>query len=139
MTGLRRYAPMKASRGTVIPPNMKLQVFTRDGGCIGIARLPGSCAGSLEPDHVRASHGIGMKSVTCPCNLVSVCGAHHRYKTEHGREVRPIFLAYLALFEYTPHVEGHLDSEHTHVELIHGCSECEAIRRRAREAQALTW
>jgi hypothetical protein len=109
---LRRYAPMKPSRGTVIPTAMKLRVRLRDaqmtGGCVGFRRLPGECFGGLEEDHVRASHGTGMKSVTCDCNLVSTCSAHHRYKTEHGKEVRPIFLDYLAQFGYSPHVDGHV-------------------------------
>lgn len=93
---MRRYAPLKASRGTVIPPEVRLRVYARDRGCVGFARLPGPCAGALELDHVRASHGIGMKSDTDDANLVSLCGAHHKYKTEHGREARPVLLAYLA-------------------------------------------
>ena len=92
---LRRYAPLKQSRGTVIPPRMKLDVFERDAGCVGFGRLPGDCAGGLEPDHVRASHGTGMKSRTEPDNLVALCGSHHRWKTENGREARPLLLAYL--------------------------------------------
>jgi len=92
---LRRYTPMKPSRGTVIPTAMKLDVFERDAGCVGFGRLPGDCAGPLEPDHVRASHATGMKSRTKPDNLVALCGSHHRWKTEHGREARPLLLAYL--------------------------------------------
>ena len=87
---------MKPSRGTVVPTHMKLSVFLRDKGCVGRGRLPGECGGSLEPDHVRASHGMGMKSRTEPDNLVSLCGSHHRWKTEHGREARPVLLEYLA-------------------------------------------
>jgi hypothetical protein len=75
---------------------MRLRVLFRDMGCVGFERFPcGPCAGPLELDHVRASHGIGMKSATEDGNLVSLCGAHHRWKTEHGREARPILLAYL--------------------------------------------
>jgi len=92
---LRRYTPMKPSRGTVIPTAMKLDVFERDAGCVGFGRLPGDCAGPLEPDHVRASRATGMKSRTKPDNLVALCGSHHRWKTEHGREARPLLLAYL--------------------------------------------
>lgn len=92
---MRRYAPMKQSRGTVIPAELRLYVTLRDKGCVGYARLPGDCAGSLELDHVRASHGIGMKSRTERDNLVTLCGAHHRWKTSHGREARPLLLAYL--------------------------------------------
>lgn len=95
---LRRYAPMKQSRGTVIPPTMKVYVWTRDKGCVGFGRLPGDCAGPLEVDHVRASGAIGMKSRTELDNLVSLCGSHHRWKTEHGREARPLLLEYLSRF-----------------------------------------
>lgn len=109
---MRRYSEPRKSRGTVIPHSMRLAVLSRDGkatgGCVGFGRLPGDCLGGLEPDHVRASHGIGMKSVTCPCNLVSTCSGHHRYKTEHGKEARPVFLDYLATFGYSEHVDGHL-------------------------------
>ena len=40
-----------------------------------------------------------MKSETTAANLVSLCGDHHRWKTEHGREARPLLLAYLRKFE----------------------------------------
>lgn len=92
---MRRYSGLKASSGTRIPHLMRLEVLVRDNGCIGFERLPGDCAGGIELDHVRASGGIGMKSPTEPSNLVSLCGAHHRYKTEHGRAARPVLLAYL--------------------------------------------
>ena len=92
---LRRYAPMKPSRGTVIPPHVRLAVLQRDQGCVGFGRLPGDCGGGIELDHVRASHGMGMKSDTTADNLVSLCGQHHRYKTEHGREARPLLVEYL--------------------------------------------
>jgi hypothetical protein len=92
---LRRYAPLKPSRGTSIPPVLRIEVHHRDRGCVGYGRLPGDCWGALELDHVRASGGIGRKSRTAADNLVSLCGEHHRYKTAHGREVRPVLLDYL--------------------------------------------
>lgn len=93
---MRRYAPLKPSKGTVIPPELRIAVLHRDGGCIGAWRgFPGECQGPLEVDHVRASHGMGMKSETSLQNLVALCGAHHRYKTEHGRKARPLLLEYL--------------------------------------------
>lgn len=97
------------------------------GGCVGFSLLNGECAGGLELDHVRASHGVGLKSVTCDCNLVSLCGSHHRFKTEHGREVRPVLLAYLARFGYSEHADGHLD-DCGHVDPVFGCSACETRR-----------
>ncbi len=92
---LRRYAPMKPSRGTTIPPALRIEVLNRDQGCAGFGRLPGPCGSPLELDHVRASHGIGMKSETTAANLVTLCGEHHRWKTSNGREARPILIAYL--------------------------------------------
>lgn len=93
---MRRYAPMKASRGTIIPPDMRLRVLARDQGCVGFGRFPVECRGGLELDHVRASHGIGLKSETTDGNLVALCGECHRWKTENGRIARPILLGYLA-------------------------------------------
>jgi hypothetical protein len=86
---------MKQCRGTVIPPSMRKRVVARDMGCVGRDLLPGECAGPLELDHVRASHGMGMKSETVESNLVALCGVHHRWKTANGRDARPILLAYL--------------------------------------------
>lgn len=91
-----RRSPLKPSRGTVIPPDMRLRVLTRDNGCVGFRRLPGECAGGLELDHVRASHGMGMKSETTDANLVALCGEHHRWKTSNGRDARALLLDYLA-------------------------------------------
>lgn len=92
---MRRYAPITPSLGTVTPPALRIEVYERDRGCVGYGQLPGPCAGPVEADHVRASHAMGMKSRTARDNLVSLCGAHHRWKTNHGREARPILLAYL--------------------------------------------
>src|SRR5258706_10525770 len=101
---------MKPSRGTVIPGELRLAVYRRDQGCIGAKAFPGECAGGLEADHVRASHGMGMKSETTLENLVTLCGAHHRWKTEHGREARPILLAYLqAVSEPEQDHSAHVD------------------------------
>lgn len=93
---MRRYAPMKPSRGTVIPYALRSAVLARDDGCVGSrVRMHGECFGGLELDHVRAG-GMGMKSETSEANLVALCATHHREKTLNGREWRPILLAYLA-------------------------------------------
>ena len=93
---LRRYAPMKPSRGTVIPAGLRLDVLLRDLGCVGY-RLgwPGPHTSPIELDHVRASGGLGLKSSTTADNLVSLCGDCHRWKTSHGREARPQLVEYL--------------------------------------------
>jgi hypothetical protein len=105
---LRRYTDLRSTSGTRIPTDVRIRVLRRDDGCVGFERLPDDCLGSLDLDHVRASGGVSMKSVTCDCNLVSLCAGHHRYKTDHGKTVRPILLDYLATFAYTPHSAGHL-------------------------------
>jgi 5-methylcytosine-specific restriction endonuclease McrA len=105
---LRRYARIKKSRGTVIPPEVRRAVVARDVVCIGlIAGFPTTHGGTLELDHVRASHGIGMKSESTVENLVLLCGTCHRWKTEHGREARPLLLAYLEQ-RVNPH-DAHVD------------------------------
>ena len=106
---MRRYTALKPSAGTRIPGPMRIRVLTRDNGCVGYDRLPGDCGGSLELDHVRASGAVGMKSLTCDCNLVALCSAHHRHKTEHGRTVRPVLLDYLATFAYGEHPDEHAE------------------------------
>lgn len=95
---LRRYAPMKPSRGTVIPPRIRVAVYERDQGCVAARAgiTAGSCAGNIELDHVRGSGGMGMKSRSTSDNLVMLCGTHHLLKTEHGRLIRPLLLDYLA-------------------------------------------
>lgn len=102
MTLLRRYKPLAASAGTRIPSAVRSAVRSRDGGCVGPqAGLPGDCAGSPQLDHVRASHAMGRKSEGIETNLVTLCGQHHRWKTEHGRQARPLLLAYLGEMEDT--------------------------------------
>jgi hypothetical protein len=96
---VRRYATMKPSRGKVWPTSARYAIQDRDGFgvCVGqVVGFPVECAGSLELDHVRASGGLSMKSRSTVDNGVHLCGACHRWKTEHGREARPLLLAYLA-------------------------------------------
>ena len=95
---LRRRTPLKPSRGTGWPTAESDAIYARDRGrCVGPeAGFQGDCYGPVERDHVRASHGIGMKSESTRYNGVLLCsGAHHPWKTVHGREARPLLLAYL--------------------------------------------
>jgi hypothetical protein len=62
--------------------------------------MPELCFGGLELDHVRASHGIGMKSETTVQNLVQLCASHHRIKTNDGRTWRPILVSYLEVNQW---------------------------------------
>lgn len=98
---LRSRKRMKPSMGTVIPPAIRNYVLARDNGCVGrLLRFPGECAGPLDPDHVRPSGGVGMKSPTEPWNLASLCRyVHHPWKTEHPKEARPLLVAYLEQVE----------------------------------------
>jgi len=92
---LRRRTPLAPSRGTVIPADVRAAVTRRDPACVGrIVGLPGDCIGGLELDHVRTG-GMGKKSPSVASNLVSLCAFHHLYKTLHGREVRPLLIAYI--------------------------------------------
>jgi 5-methylcytosine-specific restriction endonuclease McrA len=95
---VRRNVPLRASRGTVIPAEVRRAVHERDLGCVG-AKLGWPShrdKRGIELDHVRASHGMGMKSPSTADNLVALCPDCHLWRTEHGREARPILLAYLA-------------------------------------------
>lgn len=87
---------MKPSRGTVVASNIREIVKRRDNGCVGPrVGMDGECFGALELDHVRASHGIGMKSSSLPDNLITLCSVHHRLKTDHGKTWRPVLIDYL--------------------------------------------
>ena len=79
----------------------------RDGGCVahrvGLGR-DRACFGRPEIDHVRASHGVGMKSPAEPWNLVTLCGQHHYMKTTHrGGDWRPALVRYLHDIEEDEH------------------------------------
>lgn len=120
---LRRYAPMKPSAGEVIPARVRIAVRARDRYCVcDRAGFPEEVQlmcrqnyGSDEMDHVRASHGIGMKSESTADNLVLLSPWAHRWKTEHGREARMLLLAYLERAE---------DPHDAHVDPVPGCPRC---------------
>lgn len=93
---LRRSAPMKPSRGTVWPPEVRAEVYLRDDGCVGPRiGMPGPCSGSISIDHVRASGAMGMKSRSTADNGAVLCFVHHELKTRAGRIWRPKLLEYL--------------------------------------------
>jgi hypothetical protein len=80
-----------------VTPETRDAVLQRDGGCVGPRiGLPGACYGRIEIDHVRASGGLQLRSPSTLENLACLCSTHHRYKTEHGREVRPLLIAWIA-------------------------------------------
>jgi hypothetical protein len=58
--------------------------------------MPGLCLGAVELDHVRASHGMGMKSESIATNAAQLCGWHHDLKTRDGRTWRTALLTVIA-------------------------------------------
>jgi 5-methylcytosine-specific restriction endonuclease McrA len=93
---MRRYTELRPSAGTQIPVAMRRRVLARDHGCVGPRiGLDGPCLGAIELDHIRASHAMGKKSETAEHNLVSLCGRHHLVRTENGRWIRPLLVAYV--------------------------------------------
>ena len=93
---LRRYTTLRSSRGTTWPTDVLRRLRERDRICVGaVIDMPGPCYGMLEPDHVRASGALGRKSRSTLDNGAMLCSAHHRIKTEHGREWRPRLLDYI--------------------------------------------
>jgi hypothetical protein len=127
---LRRYAPMKQSRGTVIPPEIREAVLARDKGyCVcERARFPSHVVDAcpltpVELDHIRASHGMGMKSETTVRNLVSLSNPCHRWKTEHGRVARPLLLDYVERVGDCGHIDRRWD-----------CDQCQSRPLKGRSA-----
>lgn len=59
--------------------------------------MPGACAGQVEGDHLRASHGMGMKSESIATNFCALCSVHHYLKTRDGRMWRPRLIAAVGL------------------------------------------
>jgi hypothetical protein len=94
---LRRYTPLKASAGTRIPDDVDRAVRRRDmNRCVGpLVGMAPPCQGAVERDHVRASHGMGMKSESTLANCLLLCGRHHRVKTENGTRWRQPLLDYI--------------------------------------------
>lgn len=89
------------SAGTTWPIAESNAIYARDRGmCVGpIVGMPGDCEGPTERDHVRASHGIGMKSESTRRNGVLLCSnVHHPLKTRDGRTWRPALIEYLEQF-----------------------------------------
>ena len=93
---MRRGMPLKPSQGTQWPPEVRQAAWDRDHGCVGPrVGMPDVCLGAVELDHVRASGGIGMKSRSTLDNAASLCGRHHRLKTDNGKTWRPPLLDYI--------------------------------------------
>jgi hypothetical protein len=84
---------MKASAGTRWDPAIVEAAKRLHGGCLGAkVGMPGPCNGQLEPDHIRASGALGMKSRSTLDNCAPMCSDHHRIKTNAGRTWRPLLI-----------------------------------------------
>lgn len=101
-----RMKPPKVKRDSDQERAEKNYVRARDSGCVAARAmgLKGStvehrCRGPLDVDHVRASGGLGLKSLTHRRNMVVLCRWHHTLKTEFGKVWRPLLLAYLERVE----------------------------------------
>jgi hypothetical protein len=112
---------MKPSSGTTWSRDVRAHVATHYHGCIGpLVGMLGSCVGGIELDHIRASHGTGMKSDSIAPNAAPLCAGHHAIKTKAGRTWRPLLIALVqeairgceaCEAEYTKHY-GPLEDEH---------------------------
>lgn len=107
---LRRYAPMRQSRGTVIPPEVREAVYRRDQGrCVpALVGIVHTCSPGRELDHIRSSGALGKKSPSTLDNLITTCPAGHRVKTDNGKVGRPLLLAYIEAHP-VPEDCGHVD------------------------------
>ena len=120
---LRRYSPIAASRGTQWPPEVRAEIERLDGHHCVCARagfpleVIARCGGDTQLDHVRASHGIGMKSRSTVDNGVLLSAWCHRWKGENGREARPLLLDWIA----------RRSDDCQHVDIV---SQCPSCRRR---------
>jgi hypothetical protein len=116
---LRRYTELRPSLGTRWPPEVRAAILARDGGrCVCrranfppevIAVCPSR---PVELDHVRAG-GVSLKSRSTVDNGVCLSNWCHRWKTEHGRDARPLLIDY---------IEDRVQC--THVEPEFGCPTC---------------
>lgn len=122
MSGLRRYAPMKPSRGTTWDPAVVEAAYRLHGGCLGPkVGMSEPCAGQLEPDHIRASGALGKKSRSTLDNLAPLCSIHHRIKTREGRTWRHLLIEAVeeALFR------GATGDDCGHVDPVFVCPSCQ--------------
>jgi hypothetical protein len=129
---VRRRTPLKPSRGTVWPDDVREHVREHQRGCIGpLAGMLGHCSPGTELDHIRASHGVGMKSESVASNAAQLCAWHHDMKTREGRRWRPVLLDVNRwLAGDCASCRAEREPEHPHVEFAFGCPECFAIRAR---------
>lgn len=87
--------PKRRGHRDPVTPATYRYVIHRDRGCVGPRiGMGGTCAGSIEIDHVD-NEGLSRRGPSTPSNLALLCSAHHRAKTENARLWRPALRNYL--------------------------------------------
>ena len=86
-----------------VTPELRAYILARDKGCVGaLLEMPGPCyytvLARLEIDHIL-NGGTGKRGPSIPLNLVTLCSAHHREKTDNARAWRPLLVEYAARME----------------------------------------
>ena len=77
------------ARRDPVTPAIAALVLYRDAGCVGPRiGMPGLCSWRVELDHIDGG-GLSRRGPSTVLNLVSLCSAHHRMKTDHARTWRP--------------------------------------------------
>ncbi len=78
---------------------MHAYVMQRDGGCVAPRLdMEGECEGRVELDHIL-NGGTGKRGPSTALNLVALCSAHHRAKTDNARAWRPLLIEYVCTVE----------------------------------------
>lgn len=70
------------SRRDPVTPELRVEVFERDGGCVAVTLGESSmaCAGRLTLDHVKTDLRLGVRAPSDRAHLVTLCEGH----TENG-------------------------------------------------------
>lgn len=81
------------SRRDPVTPDMRVEVFERDGGCVAVTlgEPAEACAGRLTLDHVKDQPRMGVRAPSDRAHLATVCEAHHLWNgwaTSHRPELR---------------------------------------------------
>jgi len=93
MAALMLY-PKPAPRGKrsrdPVRPELRIEVLTRDGGCVAGLMGEPDCRGRLTLDHVKDQLRMGRRAPSDARHLVSLCEHHHLdgWATSHRDELR---------------------------------------------------
>lgn len=125
---LRRRTPLKPSRGTEWPRDVRAQAYALMPRCIGpLVGMPEPCFGGLELDHIHGRGALGMKGDGVLSNAARLCVVHHDEKGLHGSTWRPRLVEFVGQLMAAAGLGGH----EAHVDPVNGCEACHAAVRRA--------